>query len=385
MLALIIFVFFNLYLLATTIPTLPVTIAPPASSPNAVLSIGPQSLPSPGEPPMTSGSVVTSLETSGHPSKEPFPTALIATSTSIQVHSTSKIPLVVQAVSNPTISAIFAKPISTGLPENSIESRSDHPVPRTGLVSQSGKVGTNKFYANFFLGAQTNPVWTHPYSLQWAKGRGAAGSWGMSISHIDAKQRTYGPDPSANPVEYYINPINVQSIILSATELSSSTALTMDSMTAFSANANLLPKPGVVPAITFPMVQGMGFVTGQYRNVTPYIRSSVFFKTLTPLASPSKGVTKYRILLQDGNTWLLYARADNGTGLSLTAVSSSSIKAPGRFSGTIQIAKNPGAMAGNEATYDSCAGTYAKTLALSGCGKDGHSQSWQKRPRARYE
>lgn len=328
---------------------------------------------------MTTGSVVKSLETSGNPSSLPFPTALISTSSSIQLHSTSKIPLVVQAVSNPTISAIFAKPISTGPPVNGIGSRPDHPVPRNGLASQSGKVGTNKFYANFFLGAQTNPVWTHPYSLQWAKGRGAAGSWGMSISHIDAQQRTYGPDPSANPVEYYINPINVQSIILSATELSSSTVLTMDSLTAFSANANLLPKAGAIPAITFPMVQGMGFVTGEYRNTTPYIRSSVFFKTLTPLASPSKGVTKYRILLQDGNTWLLYARADNGTGLSLTAVSSSSIKAPGRFSGTIQIAKNPGAVAGNEAIYDSCAGTYAKTLALSGsvAGNSGtYALSW---------
>ena len=379
MLALTILVFLNLYSLATTTPTLQIAIAPPASSPNAVLSLGPQSLPSPSEPPMTTGSVVTSLETSGNPSIEPFPTALISTSTSVQVPSTSKIPLVVQAVSNPTVSAIFAKPISTGPPANVIGSRPDHPVPRTGLVSQSGKVGTNKFYANFFLGAQTNPVWTHPYSLQWAKGRGAAGSWGMSISHIDAKQRTYGPDPSANPVEYYINPINIQSIILSATELSSSAVLTMDSLTAFSANVNLLTKAGASPAITFPTVQGMGFVTGQYKNVTPYIRSSVFFKTLTPLASPSKGVTKYRILLQDGNTWLLYARADNGTGLSLTAVSSSSIKAPGRFSGTIQIAKNPGAIAGNEVTYDSCAGAYPKTVALSGsvAGKSGtYTLSW---------
>lgn len=195
----------------------------------------------------------------------------------------------------------------------------------------------------------------------------------MSISQIDAKQRNLGPDASANPVEYYANPINIQSIILSATELSSSTVLTIDSLTAFSANANLLTKAGAAPAITVPMVQGMGFVTGIYTNVTPYIRSSVFFKTLTPLASPSKGVTKYRILLQDGTTWLLYARANNGTGLSLTAISSSSIKAPGRFSGTIQIAKYPGAAASNEVTYDSCAGAYPKTALLSGSvtGKSG--------------
>ena len=203
----------------------------------------------------------------------------------------------------------------------------------------------------------------------------------MSVSHIDTKQRTYGPDASANPVQYYVNPINVQSIIISATELSSSTVLTMDSLTAFSANANLLPKAGSTPAITFPMVQGMGFVTGIYNNVTPYIRSSVYFKTLTPLTSPSAGVTKYRILLQDGNTWLLYARSNNGTGLALKVVSSSSIRGPGRFSGTIHIAKNPGATASNEATYDSCAGAYPKSATLSGSvsGTAGtYSLSWSR-------
>ena len=351
---------------AAAMPAVATTIAPPASSPNAVLSLGTQSAPKPSEPPMTSGSVVSSLETSGNPSTQPFPTSAISASSTVKVTSTSKIPLVVQAVANPTVSAIFANPISTGPPASVIGSRTDHPVPRTGIASQAGKLGTNKFYANFFLGAQTNPVWTHPYSLQWAKGTGAAKSWGMSVSHIDANQRVFGPDASANPVQYYINPLNIQSVILSATELSSSTQLTMDSLTAFSANANLLTKAGAAPAITFPMVQGMGLVTGVYNNVTPYIRSSVFFKTLTPVASPATGITKYRILLQDGNTWLLYARANNGTGLALSVVSSSSIKAPGRFSGTIQIAKNPGAVASIEATYDRCAGAYPKTATLSG-------------------
>lgn len=370
---------FLLYLSLSFVISAPTSGVGPALSPNDVLSIGTQSLPAPTEPPMTTGSAITSLERSGNPSTQPFPTSVTPAASSIKVTSTSKIPLVIQAVSAPTVSAIFASPVSSGPPASGIGSRADHPVPKKGIASQSGKVGTNKFYANFFLGAQTNPVWTHPYSLQWAKGTGAAGSWGMSVSHIDVKQRTYGPNANADPVEYYINPINVQSVIISATELSSSTVLTMDSLTAFSANANLLSKAGSTPAITFPVVQGMGFVTGIYNNVTPYIRSSVFFKTLTPLPPPSKGVTKYRILLQDGNTWLLYARSNNGTGLALSTVSSSSIKAPGKFSGTIHVAKNPGAVASNEAIYDSCAGAYPKTATISGSvsGNSGsYSLSW---------
>ena len=201
----------------------------------------------------------------------------------------------------------------------------------------------------------------------------------MSVSHIDAKQWVFGPDASANPVQYYINPLGIRSIIMSATELSSTTQLTTDSLTAFSANANLLTVASAAPAITFPLVQGMGFVTGIYNDVTPYIQSNVFFQTITPVASPAAGVTKYRMLLQDGNTWLLYARSNNGTGLSLTAVSTSSLAAPGRFSGTIQIAKNPGAAASIEATYDTCAGAYATTATLSGsvAGETGtYSLTW---------
>lgn len=39
-------------------------------------------------------------------------------------------------------------------------------------------------------------------------------------------------------------------------------SLTTDTLTAFSANANLVPSGATTPAITFPLVQGMGFVTG---------------------------------------------------------------------------------------------------------------------------
>ena len=369
-------------LLALCIPfvaSAPASAVAPAANPNDVLSIGTQLLPKPSQAPMTTGTAVTSLETTGNPSTQPFITSVASATSTIRIANPSKIPLVVQAVAAPTMSNLFANPISTSPPAGGISSRTDHPVPKKGIANQSGKVGTNKFYANFFLGAQTNPVWTHPYSLQWAKGRGAAKSWGMSVSHIDAKQRVFGPNASANPVEFYVNPINIQSIIISATELGPSAVLTMDSLTAFSANANLLPKAGAPPAITYPLVQGMGFVTGIYKNVTPYIRSNVFFKTLTPLKSPAVGVTKYKILLEDGNTWLLYAKSNNGTGLSLKAVSPSSLRAPGKFSGTIQIAKNPDAVAANEATYDTCAGAYPKTVALSGStsGNSGsYSLSW---------
>lgn len=120
------------------------------------------------------------------------------------------------------------------------------------------------------------------------------------------------------------------------------------------------------------MVQGMGFVTAIYDSVTPFVESSVFFRTIIPLKSPKKGVSKYRISLEDGKIWLLYATANNGTGLALKAASSTRLAAPGFFSGIIQIAKNPGNVSQHEELYDECAGSYATTSSISGYVNGGY-------------
>lgn len=155
----------------------------------------------------------------------------------------------------------------------------------------------------------------------------------------------------------------------------SSMSLTTDSLTAFSANVNLLANNGASPAITLPLVQGMGFVTAIYNGVTPFIDSSIFFRTISPLPSPKTGVTKYKLSLEDGKTWLLYATAANGTGLALTSTSSSRLSAAGPFTGTIQVAKNPGDVATQEASYDSAAGSYPTSASISG-SVDGVSGSY---------
>jgi len=143
-------------------------------------------------------------------------------------------------------------------------------------------------------------------------------------------------------------------------------SLTTDTLAAFSANANLVPSGTSTPAITFPLLQGMGFITAIYNGATPYIDSTVLFSTVTPLTSPATGVTKYKLLLDDGNTWLLYATAANGSGLALTAMNSFRVVAPGSFTGTIQVAKIPRNDTTAEASYDKSAGTYATTAVLSG-------------------
>ncbi|KAJ8612461.1 hypothetical protein MRB53_037390 [Persea americana] len=196
--------------------------------------------------------------------------------------------------------------IATDAPPAQVTARSDHPVAPQGIVNQSAPISTNKFYANFFLGGRTQSTWTHPYSVMWANGSGQTGSWGIAIAHIERTMLAYGP---GNPAQFFINPIGIQSMVLSARELGSTTSLTMDSLQAFSANVNLAPGPGASPVVTFPLVQGMGFITAIYNSSTPMLQSGVFFNTLTyggAVAASSGASFRYQAMLNDGSQWLIY-------------------------------------------------------------------------------
>ncbi|KAL2881869.1 endo-1,3-beta glucanase [Colletotrichum sp. CLE4] len=259
---------------------------------------------------------------------------------------------------------IFAEPIGTGAPPGTISARSDHPVPRKGITSTS-PLQTNKFYSNFFLGDQTAPTYTYPYGIAWGAGRGAAASYGMTISHIEANQRVFGPTKAdSGAASYFINPVGIQSMVISALELGSDTAVGTDNVTAFSATIHLKPNAQAVPAVSFPLVQGMPFITAQYAGATPVIRTGVFFRTVTRVTQdPKAGVAKYTFQLEDGKIWRLYAYATTGSQLNLQVVNNGLAQSTQPFYGIIQVAKDPG---NGEALLDQAAGVYPTTVALSG-------------------
>jgi endo-1,3(4)-beta-glucanase len=72
-----------------------------------------------------------------------------------------------------------------------------HPVPLTGIEDDDLRtLHTNSFYANAFLGAQNHPIWTHPYSIWWAKGSTEAGvlqTWGMCLNHVEEMDLVFEP------------------------------------------------------------------------------------------------------------------------------------------------------------------------------------------------
>lgn len=125
----------------------------------------------------------------------------------------------------------------------------------------------------------------------------------------------------------------------------------------------------------------MGFVTGVYKNCTPLIQSSVFFRDLQAAGQLNNGTTsKFRIILEDGKTWLLYLTPQNAQGMeTLDKTSNHEIKARAGFTGTIQVAKLP--HGSPEDVYDRSAGAYAISCTISGNvegEKGNYGLTWEK-------
>lgn len=273
-------------------------------------------------------------------------------------------------------------PVGVNPPPNLFPYVDNHPVPRLGITGQTGPLETNKFYSNFYLGTQTNPAFVQPYSLSWSKGSGNAQSWGMAVSHVDDFQKFFGPVDTripGSPSSYFINPLGIQSVILSAAELGPDTALTTSNLAVMSADATLAPFLGATSSIRFPMVQGMAFVTGIYTSLQPELQSSVFFRFLLKLPSPKPGVFKYRVQLEDGKFWLIYAIPDLNVDPNFQLVSSTLLQGIPRWSGYIQVTKVP--EGASESQYDTSVGVYPTSGDVAGYALNSNAEyalSWAK-------
>ncbi|KAF2625074.1 glycoside hydrolase family 81 protein [Macroventuria anomochaeta] len=269
--------------------------------------------------------------------------------------------------------------LATQVPAPSIPFRGDHPVQKQNIVDGNTPLQTNKFYANFFLGTRKESVWAHPYSLSWAQGRG--GTYGMAISHTERSQFSFGPD--ANKPQYFISPIGIQHMALSATELREGTVMTVESLKAFSAFANFAPSAGSRVMMSVPVVQGMGFITAVYDNAQPILSSGVFFRSVKYAGSANgANITfKYNTQLEDNSQWLIYVTPLRADGVPpMVLAGSGTIRGPEAFTGLVQVTKNPGGQEG-ERYFDGSAGAYATEATISGSvnGPSGsYTLSWTK-------
>lgn len=306
---------------------------------------------------------------------------------------------------------IFATPVATTPPPPQIAVRADHPLACRGVDGQtrqaSGPLQTNKFYANLLLGEQDYPVYLLPYSVSWTKGRSPSCGWGLTVSHVTAEQRVFGP-PAAEcqhhgrpdgtaAAGYYFSPPIVQNIVLDAAELGAGTTLTVEDLTHMSAMVSVRPGGAAQrPAVQFPLVQGQGFVTGLYDGSRPVVRSAMAITSVDGLVPDAAtggaagsghavvgrggAVRRFVLHMNDGAAWLLYARHRPGTAplvLQRTA-HIGVLEARQAFCGLLQVARAmPGPRRPVEQSilvYDRSAGVYATGVVLSGrtAATDGH-------------
>ncbi|KAI8597923.1 endo-1,3-beta-glucanase Engl1 [Dissophora ornata] len=257
------------------------------------------------------------------------------------------------------------QPISTDPPLSIFQQRAHVVQPmRIRPRDRTKPLATNKFYGNLMNGDSHAPIWTHPYGLRWDSNSPSA--QGLGISHIDDNMKAFGPSDSGSS-KYYINPFLV-SMGLSATEFDAQHQMTVGDFGEFGCTMELSPVSEAGNAdsprayIRVPIVRGMAFITGMYKGLTPKIFSNILVRTLTRDPRPmSGGWVKYRFLIEDGITWLLYAKSDQGATLALVMRDQAHTEATsGKFTGVIQIAKLPvGNEAQAESIYDAAVGVYA--------------------------
>ncbi|CAG8548904.1 5236_t:CDS:2 [Ambispora leptoticha] len=251
-------------------------------------------------------------------------------------------------------------PISTQAPPNVFTVVSHSVTPqRLDDASKQLPVPTNKFYENLLLDNGTQPVWPLPYGVRWEKGQ-TNGILGLSISHADDSSKVFGPDPNADPVRYFYSPY-IPSLSVSAAEFDQTHSLTVSKLDEFSAQLRLSPSNATTASyISIPIVRGMGFITAQYNQLTPVFNSAVNFRQIELADNAEQGWVKYRIQLEDGNNWLLYAKPQNANESLKLNMTNATVKAvSGVFTGLIQIAKLPQNNTPAETLYDQSAGTFA--------------------------
>ncbi|KAF9982874.1 hypothetical protein BGZ75_005654 [Mortierella antarctica] len=280
------------------------------------------------------------------------------------------------------------QPISKDPPPGIFQSR-PHPLQpiRVRPKDLNTPPPTNKFYGSLLIPDSRAPIWTHPYGLRWDSGEKEDDSvqQGLAISHVDDTDKSFGPDYNMQGARFYTNPFIV-SIGLSATEFDSNHEMTVGDFSEFGCTMILTPGAGNTTTtgttgasaaglvgqdatLQVPIIRGMAFVSGLYRNLTPRIFSETSVRNLTTDSSSrqlqTEGWVKYRFLMGDETTWLLYARSDdqNSPRLKLEKKSEHEdavVATSGTFTGLLQIAKVPdGNEVEAEKLYDAAVGVYA--------------------------
>lgn len=144
--------------------------------------------------------------------------------------------------------------------------------------------------------------------------------------------------------------------------------MTSDTHLPFSVNINLnVQSTSMEPKITFPIVQGMGFITAGYRDAMPTVQTGGRGWVEVEKPVMLGRTAKYRVKDFDGRDWLIYVVPVLSTtydARQLMKIDASTLLGPPGFQGTIQVARNPLGAKG-EVIYDKAAGAFVCEMKLT--------------------
>lgn len=185
-------------------------------------------------------------------------------------------------------------------------------VPSYLKNPSNNPVETNNFFANLLLGSHDQPVWTNPYKLTFH-------SNACNAYFPQRKDLVYGPDP----IKYFYYPNGINDIILTSQDFTNATPnFTLSNADKFSITANYELNTSSISngKLSFPLVQGMGFVTGIYTNLIPLIQSIKGFSDVKGVACQNPKLKKFIITLGDGSKWTLFLNQDISIKFSLSQI-----------------------------------------------------------------
>ncbi|CAF3308077.1 unnamed protein product [Rotaria sp. Silwood2] len=199
-------------------------------------------------------------------------------------------------------------PLSKSVPDHTFYPYIIHPrQPQRLNLTKRSPLHTNKFYSNAILGANgDNPLLTHPYVILMNKDS----PYGVSISFTE--EWSYGPQIDSTRVKYFVNSI-VKNIQMSALEFSSQSFEVTDVDEPGFACTIKMYQQNSPTTITMPLIRGMAYVTFEFVSATP--RISTIHSMLSVNGQISGNITgkRFEIVLNNNQTWLLYAIDGNIT------------------------------------------------------------------------
>ncbi|SCU93991.1 LADA_0G05930g1_1 [Lachancea dasiensis] len=230
-----------------------------------------------------------------------------------------------------------------------------HPVPLPANTKSEGlAIATNKFYGNMMVGDQTNPVWTHPYSLFWSKDY----FMGIALSYVPASERVFGPNI---PAQYFFGPVGIKSFVFGALDFTDAEQMSLGFTNLSHLQVHVQLRKNENQYVLIPLVQGMGFASAVYYNMIPKLYSAVGYKNIIGLNSPRAGIQKYKIVLENNMTWTLYVTVPSGQSLALALASNNQLVGSNSVNGCLfQLVPD------TNSAIDAAAGCYPSSGTLSG-------------------